>query len=167
MLVRALSLRSASWSARYTLSRFLALSMSIRSMMIRPPRLRKRSWCTTSCTGLEIGLEDGLLEVALADVAARVHVDRRERLALVDDQVAARLEPDLLAEVLVDAPFEALLVEQRHACRRRGRGAASVGDEAIEEVPHLLVDPRVVDHDPRVRPFAKSRIARSGSDSSS
>ena len=50
-----------------------------------------------ACNGvgcLQIGLEDGLVEIARAHVAAGVDVDGGERLGLVDDQVAAGLEVD-------------------------------------------------------------------------
>ena len=43
---------------------------------------------------LEVGLEDRVVEAAAADEAAGVDVDRRHRLGLVDDQVAARLQVD-------------------------------------------------------------------------
>jgi hypothetical protein len=38
---------------------------------------------------LQVGLEDGVIKVARAHVAAGVHVDGGERLGLVDDEVAA------------------------------------------------------------------------------
>src|SRR6266516_2159708 len=44
---------------------------------------------------LGVDLGDRLLEVLLADVAARVDVDGGESLGLVDDDVAASLKPDL------------------------------------------------------------------------
>ncbi len=52
--------------------------------------------------GLEVGLEDRVVEAAAADEAAGVDVDRRHRLGLVDDQVAAGLEVDAAAEGLLD-----------------------------------------------------------------
>src|SRR5206468_2312871 len=42
---------------------------------------------------LEVGSEDRLLEILLADVFAGVDVDRHQRLGLIDDDVAARLQP--------------------------------------------------------------------------
>ena len=42
--------------------------------------------------GLDIGLERGVLDRGLAGRAARVHVDRDQRLGHVDDDVAAGLE---------------------------------------------------------------------------
>ena len=44
--------------------------------------------------GFQVGLENGVVEIAAADVAAGVDVDGGHRLGLVDDQVAARLEVD-------------------------------------------------------------------------
>ncbi|MNX89771.1 hypothetical protein D3C86_1217960 [compost metagenome] len=42
--------------------------------------------------GLQVGLEDRVVEIAAAHEAARIDVHRRQRLRLVDDQVAARLQ---------------------------------------------------------------------------
>ena len=42
--------------------------------------------------GLQVGLEDGVVKIARADKTAGVHIDGGQRLSLVDDQVAARLE---------------------------------------------------------------------------
>ncbi len=44
--------------------------------------------------GLEVGLEDRLVEIARADIAAGVDVDRRQGLGLVDDQIATGLQVD-------------------------------------------------------------------------
>jgi hypothetical protein len=44
--------------------------------------------------GFEVGLEDRVVEVARADEATGVDVDRRQRLGLVDYEVAARLQVD-------------------------------------------------------------------------
>jgi hypothetical protein len=40
--------------------------------MMIPPRLRSRSWRAIACGGLEVGLEDRVLEVAATDEAAGV-----------------------------------------------------------------------------------------------
>jgi hypothetical protein len=63
--------------------------------------------------GLEVGLEDGVVEVARADEAAGVHVDGGHRLGLVDDQVAAGLEVDAAGQGLLDLVLDAVQVEQR------------------------------------------------------
>src|SRR5881628_2532215 len=62
---------------------------------------------------LEVDLEHGLLEVALADVLAGVHVDRHERLGVVDDDVAAGLEPHAAPQRLLDVLLEAERLEDR------------------------------------------------------
>ena len=66
---------------------------------------------------LEIGLEDRVVEAAAADEAAGVDVDRRHRLGLVDDQVAAGLEIDAARERLLDLVLDAVQVEQRPLAR--------------------------------------------------
>ena len=59
----------------------------------------------------EVGLDDGVLEArrAAANVLAGVDVDGHERFGVVDDDVAAGLEPDLgpqgFVELLLDAEF--------------------------------------------------------------
>jgi len=50
---------------------------------------------------LQIGLEDGVVEVARTDETAGIDVDRRQRLGLVNDQVATGLEVDSLMRVQV------------------------------------------------------------------
>src|SRR5436853_275054 len=62
---------------------------------------------------LEVGLEDRVVEVARADEAAGVDIDRRQRLGLVDDQVAARLQLDALLERLLDLVVDVEQVEDR------------------------------------------------------
>ena len=52
--------------------------------------------------GLEVGLEDGVVERAPRDEAAGVHVDRGERFGLVDDEVAAALEIHAPGQRLLD-----------------------------------------------------------------
>src|SRR5262249_35913203 len=63
--------------------------------------------------GLEVRLEDRLLHVlaALAEEPPRIHVDRRERLCLVDDEVPAGRKRDLARERPADLVFDSVLVE--------------------------------------------------------
>src|SRR6266702_1594420 len=64
--------------------------------------------------GIEVGLDDGVLEPRrLADELASVDVDGDERLGLIDDDGAARLEPYLGAQRLVDLFGDAELLEER------------------------------------------------------
>src|SRR5262245_51905753 len=62
---------------------------------------------------LQVGLEDGVVEVAQADEAAGIDIDRRHRLGLVDDQVATALELDPARERLFDFLLDIVEVEQR------------------------------------------------------
>jgi hypothetical protein len=48
----------------------------------------------------QIGLENGVVEIAHADETAGVHVDGGHRLGLVDDQVAARFQVDAARQLL-------------------------------------------------------------------
>ena len=97
---------------------------------------------------LEVGLQDRLLEIALADEAAGVHVDRGERLALVDDERAAALEPDLALEVGVDLALETEAFEDREVLVVVLDGRLGVGDEAIDEALDVLVELLAVGDDP-------------------
>src|SRR6266508_4686529 len=119
----------------------------------------------------QVDLEHGLLEVPLTHVLAGVDVDGHQGLGVVDDDVAARLEPDAAPQGLLDLLLDPggledghVLVPKLHAARelgnQRGRelhaflvGAVVVYEELVhlgrEEVPdhaereiHLLVPDR-------------------------
>ncbi len=62
---------------------------------------------------LEVGLEDRVVEVARADEAAGVDVDRGQRLGLVDDQVAAGLQVDAPRQRAGDLLVDVVEVEDR------------------------------------------------------
>ena len=62
---------------------------------------------------LQIGPEDGVLKVAVANEAAGIHIDAGQRLRLVNDQVAARLECDLGQQGLFDLVLDAVQIENR------------------------------------------------------
>jgi hypothetical protein len=79
----------------------------------------------------EVGLEDGVVEIARADVAAGVDVDGGHRLGLVEDQVAARLEVDPARQRLLDFLLDAVQVEQRPL--------AGVVHEAAADLRHVLL----------------------------
>ena len=64
---------------------------------------------------LEVVVEHRLLEVRRADVLAGVHVDDRERLGVLDDQRAARRQPHLAVERLVELLVDVEALEQRQA----------------------------------------------------
>src|SRR5512146_2943838 len=62
---------------------------------------------------LEVGPQHGLVLVGLADEAPGVDVDRGERFGLVENQVAARLEPDLAVERALDLRLDLEVIENR------------------------------------------------------
>ena len=78
-----------------------------------PPILRSRSCLHHLLDRLEVGLEHRLVLVALADEAAGVDVDRGQRLGLIENQVAARLEPHLAIERALDLRLDLEMVEDR------------------------------------------------------
>ena len=63
---------------------------------------------------IDVGLDDRVFQTRrLAHVLAGVDVDRYQRFGLVDDDVAAALQPDFRLERLVDLVLDAELLEQR------------------------------------------------------
>ena len=62
---------------------------------------------------LEVVAEDGLLEARRADVLAGVDVDDRERLGVLDDERAARGQPHLAVERLVELLVHVVALEDR------------------------------------------------------
>src|SRR4030095_6671672 len=65
---------------------------------------------------LEIGLQNRLLDIASAFVAARMHIDRDQRFRLVDHNVAAAFQPDLSMESVIDLLLDAVSFEDRRHC---------------------------------------------------
>ena len=90
VLQRVLQRRSTARLLRFS-------SMSMKSMTMRPARSRRRSWRAIFVGRFEIGPERRVLDIVLAGRAARVDVDRDQRLGLVDDDVAAGLQRHLSA----------------------------------------------------------------------
>src|SRR5438876_6962800 len=98
---------------------------------------------------LEVGLEDGVVEIAAADVAAGVDVDGGERLGLVDDQIAARLQLDAPRQRLLDLGLAVVQVEKGPLTGVVLEPAAHLRHVAVGERGELLeVLPRI-DDDPR------------------
>ena len=62
---------------------------------------------------LEVVAEDGLLEARRAHVLAGVDVDDRERLGVLDDERAARRQPHLAVERLVELLVHVVALEER------------------------------------------------------
>ncbi|MNE06608.1 hypothetical protein D3C80_992020 [compost metagenome] len=82
--------------------------------------------------GLEVGLEDGLFKVAMADESPGVDVDGGHRFGRVDHQVAAGLERHLTVQRPLDLVFDAIQVEDRPFAR--------VVFEAVGDFRHQFAD---------------------------
>src|SRR6266568_593934 len=98
----------------------------------------------------EVGLHDRALGVFLARVAPRVHVDRRERLGRLDDEVPPRREIHARLEQVADLRLDVVLVEQRRLGLVRLHPREQIGIDLFEilhdlVVQHLGVDQQRVD----------------------
>ena len=66
-----------------------------------------------SLSRFQVGLEDGLFKVAMADIGAGVDVDGRHRLGLVDHQVPAGLQLHLALQRFLDFVVDTVEIENR------------------------------------------------------
>ena len=89
--------------------------------------------------GLEVDLEHGLLEVALPHVLSRVDVDGHQGFRVVDDDVAAGLEPHAPPQRLVDLLLDAGGLEDRRGLLPELDARGQLGHEGLREVQALLV----------------------------
>src|SRR5580658_4513320 len=90
--------------------------------------------------GIHVGLDDGVFQTRrLADIFAGVDVDGDQRFGLVDDDVAAALEPHFRLERLVHFFGEAELLEQRRLFRVQLHALDHLRLEAVEEPEHAFV----------------------------
>ena len=115
-----------------------------------PPRSRSRICRTISLTAsrlvLTIVSSSRPLRL-LADVAAGVDVDRHQRLGLVDHQVAARLQPHLAAQRLVDLRLDAVLLEDRVVLGIELHPRDQVRHDPLDQRQHAAVLLLVVEAD--------------------
>jgi hypothetical protein len=74
--------------------------MSMKSITIRPPRSRRRSWRASSSAASQVGLERGFLDVGTLGGTTGVDVDGDQRFGVVDDDGAARRQVDLAAKAV-------------------------------------------------------------------
>src|SRR5438132_4739399 len=99
--------------------------------------------------GFEVGLDDSVFETrgALADKFAGVHVDGHERFGVVDDDVAAGLEPHFGAQRFVELVLDAELFEDRRFLGVQLDLVDQLRLEAADELHDLAVLLFVVDPD--------------------
>ena len=81
--------------------------------MIKPTDVAQSKLARDFVRRFQIGLQDGLLDVAPAFVASGVHIDRHQRFSLVNHDVAAALQPDLPMKCVVDLFLHAVSFENR------------------------------------------------------
>ena len=89
----------------------------------------------------------------MPDVLAGVHVDHGERLGVLDDERAARRQPHLAVECLVQLLVHVEPLEQRQRLGRRVEVLDPVGEggrDRCDVVADLLVELLVVDDDAAV-----------------
>ena len=123
--------------------------MSMKSMTMIPPMSRRRSCLAISSAASRLLWNTGLLEARGADVLAGVDVDHRQCLGVLDDQRAARRQPDLAVERLVH-----LLVDVELLVQAESLGVGVVVLDAVGELRverrdvglDVVEQPAVVDH---------------------
>ena len=127
-----------------------------------PPRSRSRICRTISFSRFQVGLEDRVLERSSAHVAAGVDVDRDQRLGLVDDDVAARLQPDLGRSARSSSPGHAVVLEDGRVPRmQRSTRLPARAPAASNQLQRPLVLPLLVEADGRdVVDESRSRSSR-------
>ena len=87
--------------------------MSMKSMTMIPPMSRSRSWRATSSAASRLLRKTVSSRFDVPDVLAGVDVDDRQRLGPLDDQRAARRQPHLAVERLVQLLVDVEALEDR------------------------------------------------------
>jgi hypothetical protein len=88
--------------------------MSMKSMTIRPPMSRRRSWRAISSAASRLVLQCGFLDVAALGGARGVDVDGHQRFGRVDHDGAAGWQLHFALVGRFDLAFDLVAVEQRH-----------------------------------------------------
>ena len=89
---------------------------------------------------VHVGFDDGVFEArGLSDILSGIDVDGDQRFGLVDDDVAATLQPDFRFERLVNFFLQAELFEERRFFRVELDAAHQRGLETIGEAENALV----------------------------
>src|SRR2546427_546723 len=89
---------------------------------------------------VNIRLEDGVFQtVRLPDVFPRIDVNRHQRFRLVDDDVAARLQPDFRLQRFLDLRLDAKLIEQRRVAGVELDVPGQRRLAAVDEIKRALV----------------------------
>src|ERR1017187_5037480 len=97
--------------------------------------------------GFEIGLQDRRVQVLLRFMATRVDVDCHERFCFIDADVAARLEPDLTAESVLDLFLDVEPAEDWRGFVVEPDLAAGAAADLPDHVADAFIGVLVVHHD--------------------
>ncbi|SUI73322.1 Uncharacterised protein [Serratia marcescens] len=117
--MRPIWMRARSWRTasrrRFSTSRWWRTGvMSMKSMTIRPPRSRRRSWRAISSAASRLVVERRLFDVAAAGCTRGVDVDGGQRFGAVDDDRAAGRQAHFALEGGFDLRFDLIVAEQRN-----------------------------------------------------
>ena len=96
----------------------------------------------------EIGLQNCRVQVLLRFMAARVDVNRHQRLGLIDADIAARLQPDLAAEGVLDLFLDVEPAEDRRGFVVEPDFAAGAAADLSDHGADPFVGVLTVHHDP-------------------
>ncbi len=97
---------------------------------------------------VSIGLDDGVFEaVGAADEFAGIDVDGHQSLGLVDDDMAAGLQPDLGAQGFFNLLGDPELVEDGGGSGVELDAGNQSGLKALDEAQHVFVDVLIIDPD--------------------
>jgi hypothetical protein len=94
---------------------------------------------------LEIGAENGLLQIPMADERAGVDVDGRHRFGLVDDQIAAGFQRHFAIQRLLDFFLDVVQFEHRARIAVQFDARQCLLHEGAGELAHLAMRIRLVD----------------------
>ena len=132
-----------------TLSRLRRSSISMKSRHDDAAEIAQANLADDFLDGFEVGLDDGVFQArrAAADVLAGVDVDGHQRFGVVDDDVAAGLEPHLGAQGLVEFLLDAEFLEDRRGLGVELDAVDQLGLEAADEFDDLAELLFVVDPD--------------------
>ena len=109
-----------------------------------PPRSAQARICRTiSLTASRLVFDDGVFQAhgAASDKFAGIDVNGHQRFGMIDDDVAAGLEPDLRAQGLVQLLLDAELLEDGRGLGVELDAADQLGLEAADKLDDLAVFP--------------------------
>ena len=141
----------------------------MKSITMIPPMSRSRSWRTTSSAASRLFfviVSSSRARLAAADERPGVDVDHRQRLGVVEDQVAAAGQVDPPGERRVDHLLDPERLEQRLVLLPQLDPVDHVRRGALEERHQPVVLLGVIDDRSLERQEKRSRTTRSGSSAS-